>query len=172
MLVVAGARLHVGRIGDGVAVGREEEEFAFDPGLHLVAERGSLAHDVPEHAARRLIEQRIAAPEIGREPADLRLPRKLDQCRGIGARKNVLLGRRHVEPGRESAEGGTRPRRLADGRRRHQLGALDAEEVGERDEEIPDAAFARGEFQILRHTVSPRPRTLCGQAWWPGQSFD
>ena len=72
----------------------------------------------------------------------------------------------------ESAEGGTRPRRLADGRRRHQLGALDAEEVGERDEEIPDAAFARGEFQILRHTVSPRPRTLCGQAWWPGQSFD
>ena len=37
LLVVAGLRLVIARVGDGAAVGRDQEELAFDAGLQLVA---------------------------------------------------------------------------------------------------------------------------------------
>ena len=151
LLVVARLRLLVRDIGRRTAVGGDQEELAFDTGFQLIALRRRIGDHALEQVSRRMCHRLAVHPGIGREPADLRLPRQLDQARRIGHREHVGIGRGHVEPGREACEASAGLHHAVDRRRRHQLGALHAEQVGIRDQEIFDAALTGDGMEATRH---------------------
>jgi hypothetical protein len=80
---------------------------------------------------------------VRRQPADLRLPRQLDQARRIGHGEQIRVRRRHVEPGGEAREAGAVARHAVDGGGGDELRPHHPEEVGEGDQEIGDPAFLR-----------------------------
>jgi hypothetical protein len=59
------------------------------------------------------------------------------------------MRRRHVEPGCEAREARAVLLDISDRRRRHELRALVAEQIGERDHEIADAALFRELSEIV-----------------------
>ena len=62
---------------------------------------------------------------------------------GIGHAEQVGMRRRHVEPGGEAREARAVLLHVGDRRRRDELGALAAEQVGVGDHEVADAALFR-----------------------------
>ena len=154
-LVVARLGLPVGTVGNRRPVRRDQEEFALNTGLHGVAVHRRRPDQALQHDARRLRDGLAGHPRIAGQPADLRLPRQLDQAGRIGHHQHVRIGRRHVEPGREPGEPGAVAHHLPDRRRRHQLGPHGAEQVQKRNEEVLDAARFRLGRQI------DRPRIGC-----------
>ena len=78
---------------------------------------------------RRLLDRLARHPGIGRQPADLGLPRQLDQAGRVRHRQHVRIGRRHVEPGRKPGEPRPIARHPRDRRGRHQLRPQRAEQI-------------------------------------------
>ena len=91
-----------------------------------------------EHQARRLGERLAVHPRIARHPGDFRPPWQRDDRIGIGHDEEIGMRRRLVEPGGEAGKAGTRFLHLVGGLRRHQLGALGAEQIGEIEQEELD----------------------------------
>ncbi len=154
-LVVAGLVLGVARVGDRAAVGRDDEVFALDPGLHPPAVLGRGRDLALEDDAGRALDLLAVHPEIGREPADLGPPGQPGEALRIGHREHVRIGGRHVEPGGETREACADPLHLADRRGRHQLGAQHAEQIDEADQEVPDPLLLCDLCEIRRHPRVP-----------------
>ena len=153
LLVVAGLRLMIGVIRDRLAVRRDQEEFALDASLHLIAAVGRALHLAFQNDAWRLVDLLAVHPEIGGEPAHLRLPRQLDQAARVRHGEQIGIGRRHVEPGGKASKSSAFLRHLADRRRGNELCSHRAEQVEEADQEVLDASGFR--FLALDPCHSP-----------------
>ena len=154
LLVVAGLGLMIAGVGDGRAVGADEEELAFDAGLERVALGGGVGDHALQHVARRLLDELAVHVRIGGEPAHLFPPRQLDQTIGIGNGEHVGVGRRHVEPAGKAGKSGPVLGHLADRRRRHELCPHGAEKIDIADEEVLDSLNFCGLSQV-RHVLLP-----------------
>ena len=135
------------------AVGAQEKELAFHAGLEGEALVGGLGDHPLQDVARGLLDQLAVHVRIGGEPADLALPRQLDQARRIGNGEHVGVGRRHVEPTGEAGKAGAVLGHVADGRGRRQLGSQRAEQIDIGNQEIFDPALAGLDCKINRHVT-------------------
>ncbi len=129
LLVVAGLVLGVGGVGDRLAVGRDQEVFAFDAALHAEALLVGLGDLALEERARAVGDDLAVHPEVAGQPSHFRLPRQLNETVGIGLGEEVGMGRRHVEPGREAGETGAVALHGGNRLGRRQLGAQGAEQI-------------------------------------------
>ena len=127
------------RVGDSLAVAGHDEELALDPGAQLVPLPVELRERSLQDIARCLRQRLSAHVQVRGQPADFAFPGQLHQAVDGRHREDVGIGRRHVEPGGEAGEPGPRFAHFADRGGRHQLRALRAEQVRERNEEILDA---------------------------------
>ena len=155
LLVVAGLRCGVVLVGDRLAVGRDQEELGLDAGLHAHAVGRRFGDQPLQRGARRLRDRLVLHDAVGGDPGDLRLPRQLDDRGRVGNGQHVGMRRRQVEPGREAGEAGAVLLHVGDRLRRHQLGALPAEQVGVGDHEIFDAVLLRECGEIVPHRLLP-----------------
>ena len=157
--------------------GIDKVVLRFHAGAHDEALFGRRIDHARQHPARRLVHGRTVHHQIACHPRDLRLPRELDEARRIGDREHVGMGRRHVEPRRESRE--SRPILLHRSRRRgrDQLGALCASQIGEVEQEVLHTILLRECFELAGHRdppygfkltirpcCEPPPREPCGSA--------
>ena len=171
-LVVAGLGLAVGGVGDGGAVGLDEEELGLDAGPHLEGAGGG--DDAAEDVAGGLVDELAGHPGVGGHPADFGLPGELDEAGRVGDGEDVGVGGGHVEPGGETGEPGAVFGHAVDGGGGDEFCAQDAEEVGVGDEEVADAAFlgdlAELHGGVLRRRVlfAPGPSSPGerGVGWW------
>ncbi len=158
LLVVAGFLLGVGGIGQGLAVGRDQEELALHAALHALAVLGGAGDHLLQLRARAVGDFLAVHPQVAGEPTHFRLPRQLDQAVGIGLGEQVGVRRCHVEPGGEAGETGAVALHVADRRGRRQLGAQHAEQVGVADQEILDLSLFGDFGQIGGHGEPPLGR--------------
>ena len=142
-------------VGDLRAVGVDEVELGLDAGHQLEALLRRLLDEALQNQPRRLGERLAVHPRIAGHPRDLRLPRQGDDGRGVRNDEEVGMGGRHVEPGCEPCEPRARLLHAADGFRRHQLGALRPEQVGEVEKKEFDLVVLCETREITCHALTP-----------------
>ena len=140
-LVVAGFRLPVRSVTDIAALGSDEEEFTLHSAFELHALFGCFGDQTLQRIARRLPDGLAAHPGIGGQPRNFRFPGQLDETSRVGHRKNIGIGRCHVEPGRETGKSGSGLHHLRDSRGRHEFRPQRTEQIRIGDEKILDTAF-------------------------------
>ena len=138
LLIVAGLALRIGGVGNLGAIGADQVILALDAGFHAVAFFQCLRELTLERDPRRRFDFLAIHPQVRRDPADLGLPRQLNEAIGIRDCEQVRMRRRHVQPGCEAGETGAVLLHALDGARRYQLGAQHAEQVDPAHQEVFD----------------------------------
>jgi hypothetical protein len=154
LLIVAGLGLMIGWIRDRRAIGRGQKIFAFDAGLQHVSFGGGGSYRPLEHLAGILRNIGTVHDEVGGDPGNFGLPWQLDQAVGIWRGQYVGIGRRHVEPHRETRKPGAGFGDAVHRWRRNQFRAHVAEQIDKGDQEIFDALLV-GDITPRGHESFP-----------------
>ena len=140
-LIVAGLGLGIACVRDVLAVCIDQVKLGFNPGHQNLVVPQCLRLKRHQHVAGCLRHGAPVHPGIACDPGELWLPGQLDHAGGIGVDEHVGVRRRHIEPGGEACKPRAGFLHVAHSACRHQLGALDAEKIGEVEQEKPRSGF-------------------------------
>ncbi len=169
-LVVAGLALLIEAIGDAAPLRIHQEELGFHPGAEVQPLREGPLQLHLQHPSRGGLQPASVRPQIGGHPGHRGLPGQHHQAAGIGQGQHIAVGGAAGQPGREAGESGTGRGQLPHRRGRHEFGALHAEEIAEREQEMVDAVVGGVAGQVGhggQDTRGSRGRRI-RRGRWPG----